>query len=85
MKTDRAPRADRWDLSSMPSTLTDVFAPLNVVGVLKLDRLPETECLQRVLDQLRASHLPLRVRIRGHGDRYVFETGRVPAIPMRSV
>ena len=66
-------------------TLSDAYAPLNVVAVLRLESGPPAEVLDDGLDALRRRHPALRVRIAREGRRYVFEPRRVPEIPLRVV
>jgi len=64
-------------------TLSDAFAPLNVVVVLRLAEGPPPEALRRALDALQARHPLLRVRIEASGRGYCYEQRQVPAIPLR--
>ena len=64
-------------------TLSDAFAPLNVVAVLRLAKGPTPDALRRALDALQERHPLLRVRIGTSDGRYHYERRRVPAIPLR--
>lgn len=65
-------------------TLSDAFAPLNVVAVLRLARGPTPDALRRALDALQEHHPLLRVGLGSRGGRYIYERRRAPVIPLRT-
>ncbi len=77
----------RRELGAFESALTisDDFAALNVVGVVRLDRAPDAALLRRALDALQQRHAQLKTRLITERGRYFFETGETPPIPLEEV
>ncbi len=66
-------------------TLTDDYSPFNVVVALRLADGPSPSALRQGLDILLSRHPLLRSRIVRNRGRCVFESGEIPAIPLRLI
>lgn len=66
-------------------TLTDAFAPFNVVGVIKLETGVSPNGLKNALEQARRRHPLLRARIVDPGTGWRYDLDGVPGIPLETI
>jgi hypothetical protein len=82
----RVPKMERaLGIFETAETLTDAYAPFNVVGVLELETAVDSAGLRHALDRAQRRHPLLRVRIIERDGVFVYEAGDIPEIPLEIV
>lgn len=66
-------------------TLTDAYAPFNVVGVIEFESGISTKGLRTALDRAQRRHPLLRARIRRHRGAFHYDLDEVPPIPLEII
>ena len=66
-------------------TLTDAYAPFNVVGVIELETGISAHGLRTALDRAQHRHPLLRARIVDPGNGWHYDLDGVPAIPLEII